>query len=60
MKTYIIRTWAGREEIVEADRLSFEPAHVAFWASDGRLILAEGNGNVTKIEEIGEPKVLGA
>lgn len=54
MRTFTYRSWGGAIRTVKADRITFEPGHVAFWAEDGRLVLAEDNANVHALTETEE------
>jgi hypothetical protein len=42
MTKYKFTRSVGKRERIEADRISFEPAHVAFWQRE-RLVLAVKN-----------------
>lgn len=54
MNRYSWRTWAGGQQSVEADEVTFEPGHVAFWrrvAVDRELVLAVTNTDVQRLSQ---------
>ena len=61
MTLYEYRSWGGNRRTVEADEVTFEPGHVAFWRSQpdtiaGReLVLAEDNPNVNHLQPAPDP-----
>lgn len=48
---FYYRTLDGRDRMLDADAVTFEPCHVAFWR-DGRLVLAEQNRNVHRLRQV--------
>ena len=52
MTLYEWKTWAGGKDSIEADAVSFEPEHVAFWRGhldDWELLRAVQNHNVINL-----------
>ena len=56
MTTYVWKSWGGGPRRVEADTVTFEPAHVVFWATSGpsspRLLLAVANANINDLSTV--------
>jgi hypothetical protein len=54
VRIFTFTRWGGSKQTVEADRVSFEPTHVAFWRDGGDhdvLVLAERPENVNGLKE---------
>ena len=43
-------TRSGNTRMIDADLVTFEPGHVAFWRG-GRLVVAEQNADVHQLKE---------
>ncbi len=52
-RTWRYRTWGGSPATVVADRVEFHPGHVAFFDSEGSIVLAESNASVNELSQVG-------
>ena len=56
MRRFTYREWSGKEQTIDADRITFEPSgHVAFWVEGVQrpfLVRAVRTENANHIEEV--------
>jgi hypothetical protein len=52
-RTWRYKTWGGGLCTVVAERVEFHPAHVVWFDTGNRVVLAETVANVSELSEVG-------